>query len=37
MRLLTTATSLERAFEELLGRHKSLSFAVAWASHNFPG
>ena len=37
MRLLTTPKSLERAFEQLLTRHKSLSFAVAWASHKFPG
>ena len=37
MRLLTTSPSLEKAFEQLLARHKKLSFAVAWASHNFPG
>lgn len=37
MRLLTTSAALGKAFEQLLARHKKLSFAVAWASHNFPG
>jgi hypothetical protein len=37
MRLLTTSAALANAFEQLLVRHKKLSFAVAWASHNFPG
>jgi hypothetical protein len=37
MRLLSTSASLETAFEQLIARHKKLSFAVAWASHNFPG
>ena len=37
MRLLTSSASLEEAFERLLTRHEHLSFAVAWASHNFPG
>jgi len=30
MRLLTTASSLERAFEQQLSRRTSISFAVAW-------
>lgn len=37
MRLLTTSASLEKAFGQLLARYQQLSFAVAWASHNFPG
>jgi hypothetical protein len=37
MRLLTTSASLEKAFKQLIARHKSFSFAVAWASHGFPG
>jgi hypothetical protein len=37
MRLLSTSASLETAFQRLIARHKKLSFAVAWASHNFPG
>jgi hypothetical protein len=36
MRLLTTPAALEKAFKELLTRHGKLSFAVAWASHDFP-
>jgi hypothetical protein len=35
MRLLTTPAALEKAFKELLMRHEKLSFAVAWASHDF--
>ena len=37
MRLLTTSSSLERHFASLLAKHETLSFAVAWASYNFPG
>jgi PLD-like domain len=37
MRLLTTSSSLRTAFGQLLAQHKRLSFAVAWASHSFPG
>jgi len=37
MRLLTTPAALEKAFAQLVARHKKLSFAVAWASHNFSG
>lgn len=37
MRLLTTSASLENTFRQLLARHDKLSFAVAWASHDFPG
>jgi hypothetical protein len=37
MRLLTTPLSLNRAFTQQLNRHKSASFAVAWASHGFSG
>jgi hypothetical protein len=36
MRLITTSESLFATFKEQLGRHKNLSFAVAWASHGFP-
>src|SRR3569833_598349 len=36
MRLLTTSLSLRNAFQQLLVRHKKVSFAVAWASHDFP-
>jgi len=37
MRLLTTSSSLERAFEQSLTQHTRVSFAVAWSSHDFPG
>ena len=36
MRMLTSSASLEAAFGRMLLRHEHLSFAVAWASHNFP-
>ena len=37
MRLITAAASLRATFEDQLGRHKRISFAVAWASHGFSG
>jgi hypothetical protein len=37
MRLLTTSVSLASTFRQLIARHETLSFAVAWASHDFSG
>jgi hypothetical protein len=37
MRLLTSPSTLERVFAHQLSHHKFLSFAVAWASYDFPG
>ena len=37
MKLLTSKNQLEKAFCQLLPKYEHVSFAVAWASHGFPG